>query len=168
MSTPKQIYPYDHQGPSYGECVLIGGLAARPDRGRSFIGIDHIAFAAVRDIEQQFDVVDNKGRRMGARVTTYDNQFVAVARTDRDGDDTAADYRAQGQIVRNAVPGVYYAYVPGATREGHRFGASQDARYYATAQERDEAVRIYFNNARKRAQAMVGKDGFTNTQEIDK
>lgn len=48
-------------------------------------------------------------------------------------------------------PGEVYGFKPGATRDGRPYGAAQQNRWFASAQERSTAIEAYFADAAKRA-----------------
>jgi hypothetical protein len=98
-----------------------------------------------RTQEYSFDVVDNAGRVVGARVHT----FVA----------TFAELPA-GVAGWAKKAGTYYGYRPQATRDGERYGASQSDRMFTDEASRDADVFAYLYDARRRAErAFVGRVG---------
>lgn len=85
----------------------------------------------------EFDAVDSKGRKIGARV-----HFSVVVFADLPAD-------ARGGYGMKA--GTYFAWVGNATRNGEHFGAIQPRHYCETEQERAQAVAKYLKGAEKRA-----------------
>jgi hypothetical protein len=98
-----------------------------------------------RDETQRHDfgARDSKGRVLGARVATGRRAFEEA----QEGDG----------CWWTLSPGVHFYFCPQATRDGKGFGATQGARYFATAEERDTAVARYLDSARKRA-AKLGEE----------
>jgi hypothetical protein len=87
--------------------------------------------------EEDFGTQDAKGRRIGARIRTWETLAETAA------PDACMYY--------HLAPGTYFTLDVQATRDGTRFGASQHLRYFATAAERDNALARYLIDARKRA-----------------
>lgn len=88
-----------------------------------------------------FGVRDSKGRVIGAMVSLFE------------GERTLVEHKvwigcAQGPV---KAAGHVYGFTPQATRDGESYGASQAARTFDSAKERDEAVATYFSKAQKRA-----------------
>jgi hypothetical protein len=92
-----------------------------------------------RDETQRHDfgVRDSKGRVLGANVATGRRVFEAA--------------QVGNGSWWTLAPGTHFYFCPQATRDGRGFGATQGARYFATAAERDAAVARYLDSARKRA-----------------
>jgi len=85
-----------------------------------------------------FGMVDSKGRRIGARVHTYE--------------ETYEDLPAGSNTGWYSQPaGHYFGMTVSATRNGQHFGATQSAQYFATEALRDAAALKYLTAARKRA-----------------
>lgn len=96
---------------------------------------------------KQFDAVDTKGRRFGARVALFSAEWVACDVTLWN-----LPHNIAGVAERAAFAGkTRYSFVPHATRDGDPFGACQAAREFATAAERDAAVEKYFATAERGA-----------------
>lgn len=74
-------------------------------------------------IDRNFGYLDRMGRLIGARVRIQDN----------------------------IVPDRPFSFVPTATRNGKRYGATSDFRCFRSAAERDAAIEKYFADAEKRA-----------------
>lgn len=90
-----------------------------------------------------FDVVDAKGRAIGADIHFEDCTVTEV------GDDESG----WPEGMRGYLPaGSYQAMTAQATRGGKPYGASQGRTFYATAKDRDDALAKYLKDARKRAQ----------------
>lgn len=64
------------------------------------------------------------------------------------------------------APGTYYCWTPQATRDGTRYGACQDARHCASAEERDAEIKKYLADAAKRA-AKLGRTATACTEEAN-
>lgn len=96
---------------------------------------------------ETFGVKDNKGREIGARVTIFEIEFVAL-------NHELAEFERYSPNPSGRV----FSYDPTALRNGRPFGAGfQHGGYFATAAERDAAVEKYFKGARKRAEKTAGK-----------
>lgn len=89
-----------------------------------------------------FGVFDKKGREIGVRIELSDAVFTTIV---------------HGDYGYDMAPGMYYAFNPHATRDGHSYGASQSIQYFRTAAERDAAVRKYLAGARQRAEKTARK-----------
>lgn len=88
---------------------------------------------------ESFGDLDERGRMVGARITRYEIETIAV------GPD------AEGYVLYLAHAGRWFAFEPHATRDGQRYGASQSTRYYPTAGRREDAISLYLREAMKRA-----------------
>lgn len=84
-----------------------------------------------------FDVVDKKGRLIGAKVYTFEIDFIEIE----------SDSGSYWTI----APGHYFGFIPQATRNGQDYGAIQNFRLFLTPAERDDAIAKYLAAARKRA-----------------
>lgn len=85
-----------------------------------------------------FEILDSKGRKLGASVRYSVRVFEPVA------DDARTCY---------TIPaGTYFCWYGHATRNGERFGALQSTHRCDTEAERFEQVQKYLDSARKRAQ----------------
>lgn len=95
---------------------------------------------------QVWGYTDSKGREIGARVTTYCVAY-SVDECSWGGYDTfdAADVAAR-EFAK--TPWVFKTQ---ALRNGLDYGATGEARYFATVEERDAAIAKYFKDAEKRA-----------------
>jgi hypothetical protein len=82
-----------------------------------------------------FDVLDKRGRVVGARITRNEHTYT-------EGGDRAW---------YEQTPGTFYAFTPHATRNGETYGASQRTVLCATPEEREAAIAKYLRAARKRA-----------------
>lgn len=87
-----------------------------------------------------FPFKDAKGRHVGAQILRLDALFTAVS---------DEDVKAISWYRKPA--GQYFGFRPWATRNGLRFGAQQDYRYFNTSEEREEAIKTYIAAARDRA-----------------
>ncbi len=90
---------------------------------------------------ENFGIVDEKGREIGASVHTFEVDFVEVP---------AGTWGAY-----NTTAGHYFGFFPRALRAGKGFGAIKPNQLFATASERDAAVAKYLAGARKRASKIV-------------
>jgi hypothetical protein len=89
-------------------------------------------------IERSFGLSDRRGREMGARVSL----FTVVIE----------EARWSGHFDVGLELGTkVFAFRPQATRTWLPYGPVQSMRYFATAEDRDRAVELYFEQARKRA-----------------
>jgi len=86
-----------------------------------------------------FGLRDAKGREIGAQIVTY-----VEARTE-----------TEKSAYRSAWTGARFAFYPQATRDGAKFGALQDVRYFNTEAERCAAIAKYLSDARKRAEKIA-------------
>jgi hypothetical protein len=92
--------------------------------------------ANVETVEHDFGVTDRLGRKIGATIRFSENTFTQTP-------DQSWGY--------GRAPGRYFSFYPCATRNGVRYGASQNERHFDTATARDAAAAKYLTDARKRA-----------------
>lgn len=85
-----------------------------------------------------FDLKDSKGRVIGARIQTKIVEYTAI-----EGTNLTAYWDIE--------PGVYFAFIPHATRNGEIYGPVQNERRFKTRLERENAIDKYLKDARKRA-----------------
>ena len=90
-----------------------------------------------------FGGLDRFGRVMGAKIVTYECDFV-----------NAPPEAYSGYTI---AEGHYYAMLPSATRNEVPYGASQLTRYFKTEKDRSEAFAKYIKGASKRALKREGK-----------
>lgn len=86
-----------------------------------------------------FDVRDQRGRAIGAAVTTFMVTFTALP-----------DGATSGWC---HAPGTFFGLCVQATRNGRGYGASQPWRFFATAAERARALAASLTASRRRASA---------------
>lgn len=86
---------------------------------------------------EDFQVVDAKGRKIGAMVTTFEIDYVEI--------------QEDSQSFWRQAPGHYFVMCPQATRDGKPYGACQRDQLFTTEAERNAARAKYFAGARKRA-----------------
>lgn len=91
-------------------------------------------------IYANFDAVDTKGRRFGARIVIEVIEFVPAAV------DKLCPY-----ILQEDNLGRWYHATPHATRDGNLYGALQTGKMFRTKDEVLAYVAKYFVNAEKRA-----------------
>jgi hypothetical protein len=99
-----------------------------------------------RDVQLQdydFGIKDHKGRAVGANIKTSTCEFVWAPED--------ASWGHSG-----IEPGVYYHFVPHATRNGIRYGASQNDQWFKTPEERSKAIEKYLQSAKKRMAKQFG------------
>jgi len=110
---------------------------------------DQLTNRQVSEVQTQhvsFDVVDEKGRIVGAFIETS-----VVTYTLFDG--TEGPYRGGWRH----APGVFFGFEPHATRNGKNYGASQSLSVFDTAEARDAAIAKYLKTAKARAAKKVAK-----------
>lgn len=95
----------------------------------------------VASVLHDFGVVDERGRKLGARVAFSEVELVEV--------EAGADRWACRTYSKPA--GYYFLARMQATRDGSLFGATQLDNWYTTEAERDAAVAKYLKQARSRA-----------------
>jgi hypothetical protein len=93
-------------------------------------------------LNETFGVSDNKGREFGCRVTLLEGE-----NQHKTTDCAAAWFKPDPLMPAGRV----YGYRPHAMRGGAAYGASQRAHWFATLDERDQAVVKYVKGARQRA-----------------
>jgi len=93
--------------------------------------------ARTRD-HHAFGHLDRFGRELGAAIYTWAETFRPVG----------PDEDPWG---RRVEPGTYFTFRPQATRDGASYGPIQRDVRYATEADRDAAIRLYLDGARKRA-----------------
>lgn len=96
-------------------------------------------------ISGEFDFTDLKGRRIGYEIRLYEAQFVEI------GEDHS------GIFYKKMLPGYYFMFYPQATRDGKKYGACQQDRFFKTKEEREIAIKKYIESARKRNQRKIQK-----------
>lgn len=103
-----------------------------------------------------FGIKDGKGREIGARITTGIDEYVEINPEEIEAN--------RGYSTRPV--GVYFYFTPHATRHGIVYGASQNGKYFKTAEEREVGIQKYLTNAKKRAAKAFGKaDGARKGEE---
>lgn len=85
-----------------------------------------------------FGIVDGRGRKIGAIVTTYRQDRVPFA-------------GSNSGLAPDSIGIGWFALDVHAARNGVRFGAVQSTRYFESATARDSAIERYLAAARKRA-----------------
>lgn len=95
---------------------------------------------------ESFGAYDEKGRAIGAYITTGVHEFRAVA---SDEDPLRRFWRMPA--------GRYFHFTPHATRDQRPYGAMQSRAYFTTEAERDAAIAEYLASAKKRAEAKARK-----------
>lgn len=85
-----------------------------------------------------FKLLDSRGRKIGATVTTYRKDRVPVA-------------GSHSLLAPDSIGTGWFVLDVQATRDGVGFGASQSTRYFESATARDSAIDRYLAAARKRA-----------------
>lgn len=83
---------------------------------------------------EDFQIVDSKGRKIGAMVHTFEMDYV----------ESEAGWS-------NQAAGHYFVLCPQALRNGRHFGAAQHDQLFTTEEARNKARAKYFAGARKRA-----------------
>ena len=100
-------------------------------------------------VAQDYGCCDSRGRAVGGRVTFLSVSWAAAS------PEAVAAYAARtysGRLIYAERDGAtLYAFRPQATRDGAKFGALQDRRFYATLAEAQAAAQDYFTQAAKRA-----------------
>lgn len=112
--------------------------AGRSD-AEKYITVAVVCYATGTEV-RDFDAVDNKGRRFGARVRTFIETRDAV---------TQSDPRYRNSLSK--WTGVRYVAQPHAMRGGELYGAMPSDQYFETEAARDAYVAKYFADAEKRA-----------------
>jgi hypothetical protein len=87
---------------------------------------------------ESFNVRDSRGRVIGAMARLFTATYSPAP-------------EGQSWGYRREAGSTWYAYQPGATRDGQHYGASHYPKYFPTAAERDAAVERYFRQAASRA-----------------
>lgn len=90
-----------------------------------------------------FGVSDRFGRKVGARITSYEVDF--------------AEAPPEAYSGYTISEGHYYAMQVSATRNGEPYGASQPNQHFKTIEERTKAIDKYLKEAGKRAVKLEGK-----------
>jgi len=93
---------------------------------------------ASETVHIDFGAVDSRGRSIGAKITTFGEEFAVIP-----ADAPAYDFWL-------IEPGPWFTWYPQATRNGVKYGALQPARRFRTAEERDADIERYIAAARKR------------------
>jgi len=96
-------------------------------------------------IHNSFDVLDERKRLMGARITTLEITRTKIRKTPCGYECT------RGEL------GFFYEFIPHATRNGKPFGPAQFGSVFRTKGERDKSIKKYLESARKRAVKRAGK-----------
>jgi len=81
-----------------------------------------------------FGYVDHKGRKIGAKISTYERTMVAAG----------AEYDG---CFFTLAPGHYYVLRSQATRNGVEYGATQRSHHFKTPEERERALGKYLRSA---------------------
>lgn len=105
------------------------------------IRADHHRIALGETVSVQFDAVDNKGRRFGARARIDVVEYTLKA----EGDDGWCYRIPEGDL------GVWFAVSRHATRSGNDYGAYPGGERFRTASEAEAYIAQYFADAEKRA-----------------
>lgn len=96
---------------------------------------------------------DRFGRLIGGQVYRFAANAVALA----EGETAPAGW-SRWSVSESIPTGPVFGYIPGATRNGEHYGASQGRRFFSTEAARDAAVEKYFADVEKRARkAAAGK-----------
>jgi hypothetical protein len=96
----------------------------------------------------RFGCYDEKGREIGALITTCVHEFAPLTE-----EDLAGTYYS---FYRKA-PGRYFAFRPHATRNASTYGACQGWHYSSSEEERAAVIAKYLADARKRAERKAHK-----------
>jgi hypothetical protein len=99
---------------------------------------------------REFDAFDNKGRRFGARATTYSIVYGPAEQVETWNYPSNVAGHAEQAAKADTTR---YAFRPHALRDGKPYGASHSEQQFATEAKRDAAVAKYFAQAEKRALA---------------
>jgi len=89
--------------------------------------------------EYSFGILDQKGREIGAKITTF-----TVTRIQTDCED-------ENRLSNPEDIGTHIAYRAQATRNGKSFGALQYENWCKTDEERKQKIEKYLEDAKKRA-----------------
>jgi hypothetical protein len=107
----------------------------------------HLPLTTVRPPQNQkerfvdFGLVDEKGRRIGAKLTTYELDFVA------NDNNPGATY--------DVAPGHYYILTPQHTRNGEEYGFGAHIGFFQRPHDREFAALKYLDDAKSRAAAKL-------------
>lgn len=93
----------------------------------------------------EFDIFDTKGRRIGFEIHLYEIQLVEIGEN------------YTGMLYTDKLPGHYFVFYPQATRDGKKYGACQQDRFFKTKEERQIEIAKYIDSARKRNQRKFKK-----------
>ena len=93
-------------------------------------------------ISGEFGIFDKKWRKIGYELHLHEVDLVEIK---------GENYT--GGFWSNKLPGHYFVFYPQATRDGEKYGACQQDRFFKTKEERDSAVQKYIESAKKRNQS---------------